>query len=124
MHVLEAEDPVGELGHGFNVPVQCRGVQEDAPRRGLLHGLGNVARHIPGPFVELGVVQLEAHHEGRSQFPLKLSAMTMIIILDSKIIKGEDNEENRWKWQSFSTDSAHIGFDDNMPNGRGSKDRG
>ena len=24
--------------------------------RGLLHGLGNAARHIPGPFVEQGVV--------------------------------------------------------------------
>jgi len=54
----------------------------------------------------------------------KAGAMTMIIILDSKIIKGEDDEENRWKWQSFSTDSAHVGFDDSMPNGRGSKDRG
>ena len=57
MHVIEAEDPVGELGHGFQVPVQYRGVQEDGRLpRGLFHGLGNVARHIPGPFVEQGVV--------------------------------------------------------------------
>jgi len=57
MHVIEAEDPVGELGHGFQVPVQCGGVQEDGCLpRGLLHGLGNAARHIPGSFVELGVV--------------------------------------------------------------------
>jgi len=24
--------------------------------RGLLHGLGNAARHIPGPFVEQGIM--------------------------------------------------------------------
>jgi len=31
-HIIEAEDPVGELGHGFQVPVQYGGVKEDAPR--------------------------------------------------------------------------------------------
>jgi len=52
LHILEAEDPVGELGHRFQVPVQYGGVQEDGRLpRGLLHGLGNVARHIPGPFL-------------------------------------------------------------------------
>jgi hypothetical protein len=29
LHVIEAEDPVGILGHGFRVPVQCGGVQVD-----------------------------------------------------------------------------------------------
>jgi len=33
------------------VPVQCGGVQEDDPREAWQHGLGNAARHIPGPFV-------------------------------------------------------------------------
>ena len=50
MHVLEAEDPVGAA-----MASRCRpntgGVQEDAPRRGLLHGLGNLACHSPGPSV-------------------------------------------------------------------------
>ena len=32
LHIIEAEDPVGELGHGIQVPVQYRGVKEDAPR--------------------------------------------------------------------------------------------
>jgi hypothetical protein len=39
------------------MPVQCGGVQEDGRLpRGLLHGLGNAARHISGPFVGLRVV--------------------------------------------------------------------
>jgi len=37
------------------VPVQYEGVKEDAPPRGLLHGLGKVACYIPGPLVELGL---------------------------------------------------------------------
>jgi len=54
---IEAEDPVGELGHCIRVPVQCRGVQEDGRLpRGLLHGLGNVAGNVPRPFVEEGVM--------------------------------------------------------------------
>jgi hypothetical protein len=50
LHIIEAEDPVGELGHGFQVPVQYRDVQEDAPPRGLLHGLGNWCRVYSWPF--------------------------------------------------------------------------
>ena len=39
------------------MPVQYGGVQEDGRLpRGLLQGLGKMARHIPGPFVEQGVV--------------------------------------------------------------------
>jgi len=45
LHIIEAEDPIGELRR--QVPVQYRGVQEDAPPRGLPQGLGNVARRIP-----------------------------------------------------------------------------
>jgi len=57
LHVIEAEDPVGMLDHGFQVPVQYGGVQEDGRfPGGLLHVLGNMARHIPGPFIEQGVV--------------------------------------------------------------------
>jgi len=41
--------------YGFQVPVQYEGVKEDAPPRGLLHGLGKVACYIPGPLVELGL---------------------------------------------------------------------
>ena len=37
------------------MPVQYEGVKEDAPPRGLLHGLGKVACYIPGPLVELGL---------------------------------------------------------------------
>ena len=33
LHIIEAEDPVGELGHGFKVPVQYSGVQEDGRLR-------------------------------------------------------------------------------------------
>jgi len=61
------------------VPVQYRGVREDAPR-GLLQGLGNVARHIPGPFVELGVVLnyqegVVILHEGGPQLGRKAKAL-------------------------------------------------
>jgi hypothetical protein len=52
----KAEDPVLKLGHGFQVPIQCGGVQEDAPREAWQHGIGNATRHIPGPFVELRIV--------------------------------------------------------------------
>jgi hypothetical protein len=32
LHVIEAEYPVGILGNGLQMAVQCRGGQEDAPR--------------------------------------------------------------------------------------------
>jgi len=48
LHIIEAEDPVGEFGHCFQVPVQYR-VDGRLPR-GLLHGLGDAVRYIPGTF--------------------------------------------------------------------------
>ena len=33
LNIIEAEHSVGELGHGFQVPVQYRGVQGDVPER-------------------------------------------------------------------------------------------
>jgi hypothetical protein len=54
LHFIKAEDPVGAT-----TASRClsnAGVREDAPREAWQHGLGDAARHIPGPFVEEGGV--------------------------------------------------------------------
>jgi hypothetical protein len=55
MHIIEAEDPVGGRPR-LPGPGPIPGHTEGGRSRGLFHGLGNAARHIPGPFVEQGVL--------------------------------------------------------------------
>ncbi len=55
--IVDAEHPVGQLGHLLQVGVQGRGVEQDRGLPGgLLEGLGQVAHHLLGVLVEQGVV--------------------------------------------------------------------
>ena len=51
--IIDAEDPVGQLGHLLQVGVQGRGVEKNRGLPGgLLEGLGQVAHHLLGVLVE------------------------------------------------------------------------
>lgn len=54
---IDAENPVGQLGHLLQVRVQLRRVEQDGSLPGgLLEGLGQVLDHLSGIFVEQRVV--------------------------------------------------------------------